>query len=306
MLKQRLLTAAILIPLVIWGILQLSTSYLAIMFAAIIFLGGWEWGGLMKLSSNGLRFGYAAIVGLCLAAAWMFVSRESVDWLALPVISLFWWLLAVVWVLSFPKLSVHWSSQWAKFLIGLLVLVPSWLAVVGLHEYGEKGPYIVLYLLSLVWVADSGAYFGGKQWGKHKLAVSVSPGKTWEGVISALVASTIYAIVAANLFSLPGNQWPAFIVLSLVAVAFSIVGDLSESMFKRHANVKDSGALLPGHGGVLDRIDSVTAAAPVFIVGLWLGDFSFGVIRTGDLGLVNLGLSQSAFGGFITGSRSIL
>jgi phosphatidate cytidylyltransferase len=291
MLKQRLLTAVILIPLVVWGILQLSTPYLALVLAAFIIQGAWEWGALMKLSSHGLRFGYAAIVGLCLAGIWMFVSRESTDWLALPVVSLFWWLLAVVWVLTFPKSSNRWSPTWVKFVIGLLVLVPAWLAVVGLHEHGEKGPYLVLYLLSLIWVADSGAYFGGKRWGRHKLAVSVSPGKTWEGVISALAVSVIYAIVAAYLFSLPGNQWPAFIVLSLVAVAFSIVGDLSESMFKRHANVKDSGALLPGHGGVLDRIDSVTAAAPVFVVGLWLGNFN---------------ISGTGFNGFIFGSGNIL
>jgi phosphatidate cytidylyltransferase len=282
-LKQRLLTAVILIPLVVWGILQLSTPYLAIVLAAFIIQGGWEWGTLMKLSSHSLRVGYAAIVGLCLAGIWIFVSRESTDWLALPVVSLFWWLLAVVWVLTFPKSSTRWSSTWVKFVIGLLVLVPAWLAVVGLHEHGVKGPYLVLYLLSLIWVADSGAYFGGKRWGKHKLAVSVSPGKTWEGVISALAASIVYAVIAADLFSLPGNQWPAFIVLSLVAVAFSIVGDLSESMFKRHANVKDSGALLPGHGGVLDRIDSVTAAAPVFVVGLWLGDFNGFMFGSGNI-----------------------
>jgi len=283
MLKQRLLTAAILIPFVVWGILQLSTPYLALILALIIIQGGWEWSGLMKVSSNGLRIGYVVVVGFCLVGIWMFVSRESTDWLALPVISLFWWLLAVVWIQTYPKYSARWSPLWVKVFIGLLVLIPAWLAVVGLHGFSAKGPYLVLYLLSLIWVADSGAYFGGQRWGKRKLAISVSPGKTWEGVFSALAVSTVYAIVAAELFSLPGNQWPAFIVLSLVAVAFSIVGDLAESMFKRDANVKDSGALLPGHGGVLDRIDSVTAAAPVFIIG---GDFSFGLTQMGGLGII--------------------
>jgi len=286
MLKQRLLTATILIPFVVWGILQLSTPYLALILALIIIQGGWEWSGLMKVSSGGLRIGYVVVIGLCLAAAWLLVSRESTDWLALPVISLFWWLLAVVWILTYPKYSARWSPLWVKTIIGLLLLIPAWLAVVGLHGYSAKGPYLVLYLLSLIWVADSGAYFGGRRWGKRKLAISVSPGKTWEGVFSALAASTVYAIVAAELFSLPGNQWPAFIVLSLVAVAFSIVGDLAESMFKRDAKVKDSGALLPGHGGVLDRIDSITSAAPVFIVGLWLGDFSFGLTQLSGLGII--------------------
>ena len=282
MLKQRLLTAAILIPLVVWGILQLPTPYLSLILALFVIQGGWEWGGLMKLSSRGVRALYAVIVGLCLACAWIFLDRDSNDWLALPVISLFWWLLAIVWVLTYPRSSFRWSPLWMKFIIGLLVLVPTWLAVVGLHEHGSNGPYLVLYLLSLIWVADSGAYFGGKQWGKHKLAAEVSPGKTWEGVVSALAASTIYSVAAAYFLSLPGNQWLAFIVLSLVAVAFSILGDLSESMFKRQANVKDSGVLLPGHGGVLDRIDSVTAAAPVFVVGLWLGDFGIGGLGFGS------------------------
>lgn len=301
MLKQRLLTAAILIPLVVWGILQLPTPYLALILAAVVIQGGWEWGGLMQLSSLSMRGLYAFLVGLCLAGVWVFVSRDSNDWLVFPVISLFWWLSAVLWVLTYPKTSSRWSPYWVKFLIGLLVLVPTWLAVVGLHEYGDKGPYLVLYLLSLIWVADSGAYFGGKRWGKHKLAPSVSPGKTWEGVISALAASAIYSIIAVNLFSLPGNQWLAFIVLSLVTVAFSIIGDLVESMFKRHVNVKDSGALLPGHGGVLDRIDSVTAAAPVFVVGLWLGDFGIGGFSPGGFRL-----SQNDFSGLMFGSAGIL
>jgi phosphatidate cytidylyltransferase len=126
--------------------------------------------------------------------------------------------------------------------------------------------------LFLIAFADSGAYFGGRQWGKRKLAPAVSPGKTWEGVFSAFAASTLVALAAAWLFGLAGNLWPAFVVLSLVTVVFSILGDLTESMFKRQAGMKDSGTLLPGHGGVLDRIDSITAAAPVFVVGLWLAD----------------------------------
>ena len=283
MLKQRLLTAAVLIPFLIYGIFAFTTPYFALMFAVFVFLAGWEWGGIMKLSSFSKRGAYVATVGLSMGILWFFVSRVSDDWLVLPVISLFWWLLALVWVLTYPKSTPRWSSPWLLFLIGLLVLIPIWSAVVSLHQFGEQGPYLVLYLLTLVSFADTGAYFGGRKWGKHKLAPRVSPGKTWEGVASALAVTGIFSLIAANLFSFSGNQLLAFIVLSLVTVSFSILGDLTESMFKRNAGLKDSGTILPGHGGVLDRMDGVTAAAPVFVVGLWLGDFGLGnfVISSG-------------------------
>ncbi len=275
MLKQRLMTAAVLIPLVVWGILGLPTSYLSLVLALFIVQGAWEWTGFMQLKVIWQRVLYVAVVMLSLACIWFFqqdsfLAGTNTDWLALPILSLFWWLLATVWVLSYPRTVQRWSSRAVLVLIGLLVLLPTWLAVVGLHASGEQGPLLVMYLLSLVWVADSGAYFGGRAWGKHKLAPAVSPGKTREGVGSAVAISTVYAIAAAQVLGLPGNLWPVFVVLSLVTVVFSVLGDLTESMFKRHAGIKDSGTLLPGHGGVLDRIDSVTAAAPVFVVGFWL------------------------------------
>lgn len=276
MLKQRLLTALILIPLVVWGILKLPTPYLAIVLAMFILQGSWEWGSLMKLHSPVFRAVFVAVAAACMTAIWFYVDRDTTDWLVVPVISLFWWLLATVWVLTYPKSTSRWSMTWLSTIIGLLVLIPAWLSIVGLHEFGHTGPYLVLYLLSLIWVADSGAYFGGRRWGKRKLAPAVSPGKTWEGAISAFAASVLYALIAAHLFAIPGNQWPLFVVLSLITVAFSIIGDLTESMFKRHAGIKDSGKLLPGHGGVLDRIDSLTAAAPVFVIGVQLGGFHFG------------------------------
>ncbi len=291
MLKQRLLTAAVLIPFLIFGILTLSAPYFTLMFAVIILLASWEWGGVVKLSGSSKRVTYVTVVGLSMAVMWFFVERESGDWLALPVISLFWWLLALVWVLTYPKSASRWSSPWVLFIIGFLVLVPAWSALVMLHVQSEHGPYLVLYLLALIAIADTSAYFGGRQWGKHKLAPDVSPGKTWEGVVSAVVVSTIFALIAADFFALPGNQWLPFAVLSLVTVCFSILGDLTESMFKRYAGLKDSGTILPGHGGILDRIDGVTAAAPVFVVGFWLGDFT---------------LHEKGLGGFLLGSGNIL
>jgi phosphatidate cytidylyltransferase len=276
MLKQRLITAFILITLVIWGILRLPIPYLALAFALVILQGGWEWGGLMKLPSVYWKAAFIAVLAICMLALWLLVDREKSDWLALPVISLLWWVLAFIWVLSYPKTSSYWSNYFVQFLAGLLVLVPAWSSIVGLRGYGDQGPFLLLYLLSLIWVADTGAYFGGRWLGKHKLAPAVSPRKTWEGVFSAIVLSIIYALCIAHFLDVPGNQLFAFVVLSQVTVIFSVLGDLAESMFKRHAGVKDSGNILPGHGGLLDRIDSLTAAAPVFVVGLWLGGFSIG------------------------------
>lgn len=273
MLKQRLLTAALLVPLVVWGILALPTGWLAALFGLFLLQGGWEWSRLMQLKSPAVRFAYVGLLLAALGAAWWLWQREDEAWLALPVLSLFWWLLAVAWVLGYPHSARRWSAPLVQGVVGLLVLLPAWMAVVGLHANGEQGPRLVLYLLSLIWVADSGAYFGGRRWGRRKLAPQVSPGKTQEGVFAALFLGTCYALLAASLFQLPNGQWLPFTLLSLVTVMFSVLGDLAESMFKRHAGVKDSGTLLPGHGGVLDRIDSVTAAAPVFVVGLWLGDF---------------------------------
>ncbi len=276
MLKQRILTALVLVPLVVLGIIALPSTWLALLFGLFVAQGGWEWSRLMRLESGGLRLAYVALVLTGMIGAWYLFILGGEAWLALPVLSLFWWLMALVWVLSFPRTAGRWSHPLVQGVIGLLVLLPAWVAVTGLHaSHDGLGPWLVMYMLSLIWVADSGAYFGGRRFGKRKLAPAVSPGKSWEGVFCALLLTGLYALLAASLFGLSGNQWPAFVVLSLVTVMFSVLGDLAESMFKRHAGVKDSGTLLPGHGGVLDRIDSITSAAPLFVVGFWLGDFQF-------------------------------
>lgn len=184
-----------------------------------------------------------------------------------------WWCCALYFVLIHPRHSLLWSSFAAKLVIGLCILVPAWTALVILHLSPAFGPQYVLYVMMLLWVADSGAYFGGRRWGKHKLALSISPGKTREGVYSAAVAVMVYAALACYWFNIDDGAvtgWLLFIGLSLLVFVFSVVGDLTESMFKRQVGVKDSGSLLPGHGGILDRIDSLTAAAPLFVGGLWL------------------------------------
>jgi phosphatidate cytidylyltransferase len=172
-------------------------------------------------------------------------------------------------IVRYPAGSDFWRrNTFARAVAGLLVIVPMWLGVALIHA--DPGPAYVLVLMLLVWGADTGAYFAGRAFGRHKLAPHVSPGKSWEGVAGGMAMTVAVAAMASWLLH-PMMGAPLFILLSLVTVAFSILGDLQESMFKRIVDLKDSGGLLPGHGGVLDRIDSLTAASPVFALGVaWL------------------------------------
>ncbi|HED18386.1 MAG TPA: phosphatidate cytidylyltransferase, partial [Gammaproteobacteria bacterium] len=184
------------------------------------------------------------------------------------------WLFVLFWITR-PALGAGETGKHllAKILLGCGLMVSTWLALVVLHSRPDQGAYWVLYLLVLVWVADSGAFFTGRQLGRTKLAPKVSPGKTWEGVFGGLVACALFAFAYARFFlGLQGAAMAGFVLVSLVTVLFSVVGDLLESLLKRQRGVKDSGALIPGHGGVLDRLDSLFAAAPIFLLGLrWTG-----------------------------------
>ena len=172
-----------------------------------------------------------------------------------------WWLVALGWILLAPRRATGWSAS----LAGMLALVPAWLALARLRVDLPRGAEWMLFAFVLVWMADIGGYFFGRRFGRTRLAPNVSPGKTWEGVLGGFVLSTVVAIAASFWFDLTLAR---FLVLCLAVVAFSVVGDLTESLLKRYAGVKDSGAIFPGHGGVMDRIDSVTAAAPVLYFGL--------------------------------------
>jgi phosphatidate cytidylyltransferase len=155
-----------------------------------------------------------------------------------------------------------------KGIAGVLVTLPCWASFVTLHARVDHGPLITLALLVIVWLADSGAYFAGKRWGHTRLAPVISPGKTWEGVLGGIITSAIVALLAGFWYS-QSLEWTLTLVpVVLLAVMFSIVGDLLESLMKRQVGLKDSGHIIPGHGGVLDRIDSLTAAAPMFLIGM--------------------------------------
>jgi phosphatidate cytidylyltransferase len=179
--------------------------------------------------------------------------------------SLFW-CLVITWLRRYAVNTLPFPVRtWA--LAGLLTLIPAWVALMNLHSTPDYGPRYALFLLLLIWIADSGAYFVGRRWGRTKLAPRISPGKTWEGVVGALTVTL--AVAGAGAVSLGVRRWGAFILICVITVSFSVVGDLPESMLKRQYHTKDSGHLLPGHGGILDRVDSLTAAAPIFLLGLY-------------------------------------
>ncbi|NQD96639.1 phosphatidate cytidylyltransferase, partial [Pseudomonas sp. CrR25] len=186
--------------------------------------------------------------------------------LALGVI---WWGVATVLVLGYPASSRYWAGGPGKLLIGLLILLPAWQGLV-LFKQWPLANALILAVMVLVWAADIGAYFSGKAFGKRKLAPQVSPGKSWEGLFGGLLTSLLITVAVGLYRGWIGSEFVLALAGAALVVLISVVGDLTESMFKRQSGVKDSSNLLPGHGGVLDRIDSLTAAVPVFAALLWL------------------------------------
>lgn len=272
MLKQRIISALVMVPLVIAGVLLLDQTAFALLVALGLLAGAWEWSALVPVRDTATRALYLAATAAATAAAWLFAgSDQFVNVLLWSAV--IWWLFVLFWV-SRPALGSVENTlhRAAKALLGIGMLVSTWLALVVLHGRPDQGPHWVLYLLMLVWAADSGAYFAGKAFGRHKLAPDVSPGKTWEGVYGALAATALMALGYAWFLDLRAASFTSFVLVCLVTVMFSIVGDLLESLLKRQRGLKDSGTLIPGHGGVLDRTDSLLAAAPVFLFGMrWTG-----------------------------------
>lgn len=272
MLRQRLLTALVLIPLVIWGVLALPATWLALILALFMLIGSWEWSRLVHINSVPGRVAYLVVAALVMGSLWLYARNPSLT-ISLMYIALGWWLLALLWVLQPGLFAGHSAvNTLIKAAAGLLVLVPAWLALITLHAGAGFGPWYLLFAMALSWVADTGAYFSGKRWGRHKLAPAVSPGKTREGVYGALLLVALYAALAGWQWELHSTQLLLFVVMCVVIAMASVLGDLFESLIKRHGGYKDSGAIFPGHGGVMDRIDSLTAVAPLFLLGMhWLG-----------------------------------
>lgn len=269
MLKSRLLTAFIMGPLVLWAVFSLPNNLFALFAAILVTLGAWEWSAFSGWSKALQRSLFVAI-NILLFVAVLFLQNHAINLIIISA-SLFWWLISIPLLISFPLSGKHLLySKITKSIVGMVLLLATLVAMVMIRNNPDQGPKFALYIILIIWFADSGAYFAGRAFGKNKLIPNVSPGKTWEGVAGALVITLIAALVAVNILHIPASHSVFFILLTLVTVIYSVVGDLSESMFKRMADIKDSGHILPGHGGILDRIDSLMSALPVFFAGLWL------------------------------------
>ena len=267
MLKLRLLTAALLAPLMVWATYALTTPWLGALMGVFILAAAWEWTRLCGLS-GGVSILY--IVGMAITGILLYQAPVA----PIMLVSAAWWGLALYEMLAHRDARAGWlASGPGRLISGYLILLPAWIAPLWLHAQPAQGWKLVLFILVLVWTADSGAYFAGKAWGKTKIAPHISPGKSLQGVLGGLAAVVLLAWgtgVWVWQFT-PQKLW-TWVLLSAVISLISVVGDLMESRFKRVAGVKDSGNLLPGHGGVLDRIDAFTAAAPFFVLGwLYLG-----------------------------------
>jgi phosphatidate cytidylyltransferase len=271
--RQRVTTALLLAPLPIAAVLWLPTPWLAAAVAVVLLAGLWEWTRFAGIEDTLPRTLFLTANALLLVAL-VWGGGPSLFTLKLAsLIGVLWWAVVLLW-LSRPAFGTGdtQAARGLKLLAASLCVVPAWCALGWLHAEDPLGPRWTLFAIALCWAADSGAYFAGSKFGKRKLAPSISPGKTWEGVWGGLATAVLLAAVALPLLGLGWGSLPALMLLTVVTAGISVVGDLFESLMKRHSGVKDSGDLFPGHGGVMDRIDSLLAALPVFVVGkAWLG-----------------------------------
>ena len=277
MTRTRLLAALIMAPIAIAAILFLSTPWI-VALAAVVFLAGlWEWFELAEIEDTLARTVLlVAHLALMVAIVWASRSASGYSYVLFQlasVIGVVWWALSLLWLRSYDFASNH--QSWARFFklaAGAVAVIPAWCALAWIHATEPNGHVWLFTALAIVWAADSAAYFSGRHFGstlfgERKLAPRVSPNKTFEGLAGGVLAGVLVGICGSLLAGATGDQVPLVALVSLVATLASVVGDLFESLLKRHAGVKDSGHLIPGHGGVLDRIDGVLAALPVFALG---------------------------------------
>jgi len=255
MLKQRLITAAVLIPLLLGAMFLLPGFWWQLLLLIPVWIAAHEWSRLAAFGRAGeaaLMLVLTTAIGVLMAIA--MAPESTCARMVLGLSVAFWLIVAPCWL----WLKIVARNRWWLGICAVVVLVPTWLAFAQL----QRTPLLLLLLLAVVWIADTAAYVFGRTFGRHKLAPAISPGKTWEGVTGALATVAVYAL-ALNLAQISGRDGGFLVAAFLSMTVFSVVGDLFESWMKRSAGVKDSGAILPGHGGLLDRIDGVMAALPL-------------------------------------------
>lgn len=283
MLKQRLITAAVLIAVFLAALFLLSSIFFSLFAALVIVIAAYEWAGMSGFTKPWQKAIYCFLI-----LDLMYVLGEFVG---LPMLGAAepnsairdvmvgacgFWAVALLWIQGYPSSSILWGRPFVRLVMGFFVLVPAWLAISFLHQE-PAGYWLVLAMISLVVLADSGGYFVGRKFGKRKLAPAVSPGKTWEGFFGGFFTNLAVALVVIGASDIAW-QWVLAIIIPTSLI--SVLGDLLESMVKRHAGVKDSGTLLPGHGGIMDRVDAMAAAAPVFALAyIAIGASSLGMIN---------------------------
>jgi phosphatidate cytidylyltransferase len=269
-LQRRVLTASLLAPVSILAVLALPANAFALVLSLVLLGAAWEWATLAGLAAPAGQGAYVALLGAVLPLVQVGLPPAAlVPWLTL--ISLGWWLLAL-YLFRLQGIPLAQGLSPTVMLAGPVVLGSPWLAISHLHGASPRGPLLVLFLFVLIWTADIAAFFTGRRWGKTKLAPVLSPGKTRAGVYGAAAGAAVLGLALGLILELSPPAVLGSLVLCLATALISVVGDLFESFLKRRRGLKDSGTLLPGHGGILDRIDSLLAAAPLFVLGLiWLG-----------------------------------
>lgn len=275
MLRQRVITGLVMAGLFLGSVVFLPPLILALVFAVLVALGGWEWARLAGWNSVFARALFTLALAAVLLALYVYAGLGSQPSQAevQPLLGLacLWWSIALLWVKSYPASAVLWNGRIMRSMMGLLILSTSWLAAVYLLTF-PRGGLLLVAMVVVVTATDIGAYFTGTSFGRHKLVVRVSPAKTWEGFWGGMGCALLLALLLW--WAIPAQMahvsLAAVIAVVLATALASVVGDLTVSMIKRESGVKDSGGLLPGHGGLLDRLDSLCGAAPVFTLGLLL------------------------------------
>jgi len=273
MTRTRILAALVMAPLAIAAVLLLPTPWLMLLVAILFLAALWEWFALAEIEDS-LARSALLVLNLMLMVALVWGTGGTAATLVLfklaVVLGVIWWLLAMLWLVHYDFASDHdTNARVFKLAAATLAVVPAWCALALLHN---DGPGWLLLTLMIVWGTDTGAYFAGRAFGKRKLAPRISPNKTVAGLVGGAALGVLVAVVGAWILGSSAPQLPLVALVALLTVLFSVVGDLFESLLKRHVGAKDSGNVIPGHGGIMDRADSVLAALPVFALGkIWLG-----------------------------------